>query len=82
MKLTLDANLFVARFREKDVAHQHALDFFEECERRSIQLKRLRRQRLFAASASRCIRVLGYPDRFLNPITWRGRARPAMVPLI
>ena len=37
MKLTLDANLFVARFREQDAAHHDALDFFEECERRSIR---------------------------------------------
>jgi hypothetical protein len=30
MKLTLDANVFVARIREQDVAHQHSLD--EEAE--------------------------------------------------
>ncbi len=37
MKLTLDANLFVARFREQDAVHQPSLDFFEECEGQSIQ---------------------------------------------
>src|SRR5687768_9637821 len=37
MRLTLDANRFVARFREHDVAHQDTLAFFEECERQSIR---------------------------------------------
>lgn len=37
MKLTLDANLFIARFRQEDAVHQQALDFFEECERKLIQ---------------------------------------------
>ena len=37
MKLTLDANLFVARFREADAAHQDSVAFFEACERRRIQ---------------------------------------------
>ncbi len=38
MRLTVDANLFVARFREADAGHQDAVTFFGACEERRVQL--------------------------------------------
>jgi predicted nucleic acid-binding protein len=38
MKLTLDANLFIARYREGELGHEEALAFFKRCEFLRVQL--------------------------------------------
>src|SRR4051794_40719877 len=89
MRINVDANLFVARYREQDSDHSEAVTFFNVCERRKVQfcaptvllpevagaLSRIRGAARFGETA--VTRILALPRLSLRPINFDFAERAA-----